>query len=59
MDTQMTLVIFALIPALGLVTVVVAVNVMLTAQEAEAGCERGAAVNKSLAASNGRCFNPR
>jgi hypothetical protein len=58
MDTQMTLVIFALIPALGLVTVVV-VNVMLTAQEAEAGCERGAAVNKSLAASNGRCFNPR
>ena len=35
MDTQMTLVIFALIPALGLVTVVV-VNVMLTAQEAEA-----------------------
>jgi hypothetical protein len=54
----MTLVIFALIPALGLVTVV-AVNVMLTAQEAEAGCERGAAVNKSLAASNGRCFNPR
>ena len=58
MDTQMTLVIFALIPALGLVTVVV-VNVMLTAQEAEAGCERGAAINKSLAASNGRCFNPR
>ena len=50
----MTLVIFALIPALGLVTVVV-VNVMLTAQEAEAGCERGAAVNKSLAASNSRC----
>ena len=54
MDTQM-LVIFALVAALGLVTGV-AVNVMLTAQEAEAaGCRTSQAVN----ASQGRCFNPR
>jgi hypothetical protein len=47
------LVIFALVAALGLVTGV-AVNVMLTAQEAEArGCStRTVAVN----ASQGRCF---
>jgi hypothetical protein len=50
-DTQ-TLVIFALVAALGLVTVV-AVDVMLTMQEAEArGCRTSQAVN----ASQGRCF---
>lgn len=53
MDAQsQTLVIFALVAALGLVTVV-AVNIMLTAQEAEAaGCKTSVAVN----ASKGRCF---
>ena len=56
MNAQKTLVIFALIAALGMVTVV-AVNIMLTAQEAEAGCERGRAVNQSLQKSNGRCFD--
>jgi hypothetical protein len=56
MDTQ-TLVIFALVAALGLVTVV-AVDVMLTVQEIDAdprptkGCNRSVAVN----ASQGRCF---
>ena len=51
MNTQ-TLVIFALIAAMGLVTVV-AVDIMLTAQEAEAkGCKISQAVN----ASKGRCF---
>ena len=51
METQ-TLVIFALVAALGLVTVV-AVDVMLTMQEAEArGCQHSQAVN----ASKGRCF---
>jgi hypothetical protein len=52
METNSTLVIFALIAALGLVTVV-AVDIMLTMQEAEAkGCKNGQALN----ASQGRCF---
>jgi hypothetical protein len=56
METHTAIVLFALVAALGLVTVV-AVNVMLTAQEAEAGCERGAGVNKSLEKSSGKCFD--
>jgi hypothetical protein len=35
--------------------VLVAQNLAL--QEAEAGCERGPAVNKSIEKSNGRCFD--
>ena len=56
METQ-TLVIFALVAALGLVTVV-AIDLLLTMQEAEAdprptrGCNRSVAFN----ASQGRCF---
>jgi hypothetical protein len=42
---------------LGVVMILVANNLAL--QEAEAGCERGLAVNKSFEKSNGRCFNPR
>ena len=61
MNTQNMLVIFAIIAALGLVTVV-AVDIMLTTQEAEAkGCVNshvpgsgGVAFN----ASKGRCFQP-
>jgi hypothetical protein len=58
MVTNSTLVIFALVAALGLVTVV-AVDIMLTAQEANAvkpptqGCRTSVAVN----ASQGRCFH--
>ena len=52
MDTQTTLVIFALVAALGLVTVV-AVDLVNTMQEADAaGCRTSQAVN----ASKGRCF---
>jgi hypothetical protein len=54
MVTNSTLVIFALMAALGLVTVV-AVDIMLTAQEAEAQnreCKTSTAAN----ASQGRCF---
>lgn len=51
METNSTLVIFAIIAALGLVTVV-AVDIMLTTQEAEAkGCRNSVAAN----ASKGRC----
>jgi hypothetical protein len=52
MKTNSTVVLFALIAALGLVTVV-AVDILLTAQEAEAkGCNRSIAAN----ASKGRCI---
>ena len=52
METNSTLVIFAIIAALGLVTVVV-VDIMLTTQEAEAkGCRNSVAAN----ASQGRCI---
>jgi phosphopantothenoylcysteine synthetase/decarboxylase len=52
MKNDSTLVIFALVAALGLVTVI-AVDIILTAQEAEArGCRTSIAFN----ASKGRCF---
>ena len=57
METNSTLVIFAIIAALSLVTVV-AVDIMLTMQEVEAqkprGCNRSVAAN----ASQGRCVEP-
>ena len=53
MDTQTTLVIFSLVAALGLVTVV-AVDLVLTMQEAEA---RGRSTSTpAVNASKGRCF---
>jgi hypothetical protein len=58
MNTQQTLIIFALVAALGLVGVV-AVNIILTTQEANAakpptqGCRTSVAVNASQA----RCFH--
>jgi hypothetical protein len=52
MDTQTTVVIFAILAAFGLITVV-AVDVVLNAQEAEAkGCRTSQAVNSS----KGRCI---
>jgi hypothetical protein len=54
MNIESTMVLFALITALGLVAVV-AVDIMLTAQEADArGCNNSVAFN----ASQGRCFHP-
>jgi hypothetical protein len=47
--------IVAALALLGIVMVVVANN--LAIQEAEAGCERGKAVNQSLQKSDGRCFD--
>jgi tellurite resistance protein TehA-like permease len=55
METQSAIVLFALVAAFGLVTVV-AVDIILTAQEAEAqqrGCKNSVAVN----ASRGRCLH--
>jgi hypothetical protein len=55
METNSTLVIFALLAALGLVTLV-AVDIMLAAQEAEAkGCPVGTPAPN---ASKTRCFRP-
>ena len=55
MDTQKMLVIFALVAALGLVTVV-AVDLILTMQEAEArGCS---GTRPAFNASQQRCFHP-
>ena len=52
MDTQTTMVIFAILAAFGLITVV-AVDIVLSAQDAEAkGCRTSQAVN----ASKGRCI---
>jgi Flp pilus assembly protein CpaB len=54
METRTAIVLFALVAALGLVTVV-AVDIVLTAQEAEAqqrGCKHSVAAN----ASKGRCI---
>jgi len=45
----------AALALLGGVMVLVANN--LAIQEAEAGCERGPAVNRSFERSNGRCFD--
>jgi hypothetical protein len=56
MNTSIAIIaIVAALGVLGLVIVLVANNLAL--QEAEAGCERGKAVNQSLAKSNGRCFD--
>ena len=55
-NNQLALIaIVAALALLGLVMVLVANNLAL--QEAEAGCERGKAVNQSLQKSNGRCFD--
>jgi hypothetical protein len=55
MESNSTLVIFAIIAALGLVTVV-AVDIIVTAQEAEAkGCLPGGTGSN---ASKGRCVKP-
>ena len=53
-----TLVVIALVAILALLGVVIVLAVMtIPLQEAEAGCERGRAVNQSLQKSNGRCFD--
>ena len=58
MQNNNQLSIIALVAALGLLGVVmVLVAQNLALQEAEAGCERGKAVNQSLQKSNGRCFD--
>jgi hypothetical protein len=53
-----TIAIIAIVAALGVLGVVmVLVANNLAIQEAEAGCERGKAVNKSLEKSHGKCLD--
>jgi hypothetical protein len=53
-----TIAIIAIVAALALLGVVIVLAVMtIPTQEAEAGCEGGPAVNKSLEKSNGKCFD--
>jgi hypothetical protein len=56
MNTPQTLVIFALVAALGLVGII-SVNIILTTQEAEASCEKGNAGSHSFNQSKGKCFD--
>jgi hypothetical protein len=51
-----TFVVIAIVVALAVLGAVM-VTVLIIAPQAEAGCERGKAVNQSLAKSNGRCFD--
>lgn len=51
-----TIVVIAIVAALALLGAV-PVTLVIIAPEAEAGCERGRAVNKALEKSNGRCFD--
>jgi uncharacterized membrane protein YjgN (DUF898 family) len=51
-----TIVVIAIVAALALLGVV-AVTLVIIAPEAEAGCERGQAVNNALEGSKGKCFD--
>jgi hypothetical protein len=52
-------VVIAIVAALGVLGVVVVVAVItIPVQEAEAGCEKGAAPSTAVNASQGRCFHP-
>jgi hypothetical protein len=56
--TTTSIAIIAIIAALALLGVVIVLAVVtIPLQEAEAGCERGPAVNQSLLKSKGKCFD--
>ena len=56
--TNASMAIIAIVAALGLLGVVAITTVSISLQQAEAGCERGPAVNQSIMKSNGKCFHP-
>jgi hypothetical protein len=55
-STTTSIVIIAIVAALGLLAVVAVTIVTIPLQQAEAGCEKGAAVSQAFNASQGRCF---
>jgi hypothetical protein len=60
MTTTTSMAIIAIVAALALLGVVIVLAVVtIPIQEAEAGCERGAAASHAVNASKGRCFHPR
>jgi hypothetical protein len=57
-EKTVSIAIIALVAALGVLGVVILLAVMtIPVQEAEAGCERGPAVNRSFERSSGKCFD--
>jgi hypothetical protein len=57
-ERKVSIAIIAIVAALGVLGVVIVLAVMtIPVQEAEAGCERGPAVNRSFERSIGRCFD--
>ncbi|HKH89731.1 MAG TPA: hypothetical protein VKA33_03080 [Nitrososphaera sp.] len=54
-----TIAVIAIVAALALLGVVIVLAIVtIPLQEAEAGCEKGAAVSQAFNASQGRCFRP-
>ena len=58
LDSNISIAIIALVAVLALLGVVTVTIVSIPLQQAEAGCEKGPAVNQSFAKSNGKCFHP-
>jgi hypothetical protein len=57
-SSTISIAIIAIVAALALLGIVIVLAVMtIPVQEAEAGCERGPAVNQSLLKSKGKCFD--
>jgi hypothetical protein len=57
-ETTISYAVIAIVAALALLGVVAITIVTIPLQQAEAGCERGAAPSTSFNASKGRCFRP-
>jgi hypothetical protein len=57
-ERNASIAIIAIVAALALLGVVAITIVTIPLQQAEAGCERGAAPSTSFNASKGRCFRP-
>jgi hypothetical protein len=59
MNQQTSMAVIAIVAALALLGVVIVLAVVtIPLQEAEAGCEKGAAGSHAFNASQGRCFHP-
>jgi hypothetical protein len=57
-ERNVSIAIIAIVAAVALFGVVAVTIFAIPLQQAEAGCERGAAVSQAFNASKGRCFRP-
>ena len=57
-EKTISIAVIAIVAALALLGVVAVTIVSIPLQQAEAGFERGPAVNQSFVKSNGKCFRP-